>query len=429
MPTADCASRPSPPSRCCLPEAASPDPAPGEAAVYVLLARFSDISDPRAAGGVRHPLPEVLLCALFAVISNCDSYTGMATFAETQLPWLRRYIPLLGGAPSHDTFRYVFMLLRPEALVDILCAWAGSLDGLHVRIDGKVSRGAKDAETGRSRLWLLRAWVCGAGLSVAQAACGEKSNELATLPTLLASLQLKGALVTIDAMAGHPHIARTLHEGGADFILALKANEKETHALVAAHFKHLSGQKEHPPEGMAQSTELSAPEIMPAHWAASCDVSLTTEMNRGRWEERQVIAVAVGDWFPKAFLWYGLQSAVCVLRRTMRQRQSSASPAREVHYYLSSLPPEAAKLAIPIRAHWGVENSCHHLLDVTFHEDHCQVRDATAAQSLSLLREMAGALLKKHPLKGSIKGKRQRAALSQTFRAEVVAANFDNLHA
>jgi predicted transposase YbfD/YdcC len=411
------------------PEAASLDPAPGEAAVSILLAQFADIPDPRASGGIRHPLSEVLLCALFAVISNCDSYTAMATFAETQLTWLRRYIPLLRGAPSHDTFRYVFMLLQPAAIMDILTTWAGSLDGLHVRIDGKVSRGAKDTETGRSRLWLLRAWVSGAGLSVGQAACGEKSSELATLPALLARLQLKGAMVTIDAMAGHPHIARLLHEGGAGYILALKGNEKETHTLVAAHFKHLSGQKEHPPEGMEEATELFAPEIMPAHWAAPCDVSLTTEMNRGRWEERQVIAIAVGDWLPKAFLWYGLQSAVCVLRRTMRQRQSAAAPAWEVHYYLSSLPPEAAKLAIPIRAHWGVENSCHHLLDVTFREDHCQVRDAAAAQSLSLVREMAGALLKKHPLKGSIKGKRQRAALSQNFRAEVVAANFDNRHA
>jgi predicted transposase YbfD/YdcC len=413
-----------PPSRSAISESA-----PGEAAVSVLLAKFSDINDPRAAGGIHHPLPDVLLCALFAVISNCDCYTSMATFAETQLTWLRRYVPLVRGAPSHDTFRYVFMLLNPSAIMDILSDWAGSLDGQHVRIDGKVSRGAKNTETGRSRLCLLRAWVSDAGLSVGQVPCGEKSNELATLPALLASLQLKGALVTIDAMAGHPDIARLLHEGGADYILALKANEKETHSLVAAHFKHLSGQNEHPPEGMEAAKELLAPEIMPAPWATGCSVSLTTEMNRGRWEERQVIAVAVGDWLPKAYLWYGLQSAVCVLRRTMRQRQTAAAPAWEVHYYLTSLPPEAAKLGPPIRAHWGVENSCHHLLDVTFREDHSQVRDAAAAQSLSLMREMAGALLKKHPRKGSVKGKRQRAALSQEFRAEVVAANFDNLHA
>ena len=429
MPATDPARRPSSPCRPSIPESASLDPAPGEAAVAVLLAKFADIPGPRAAGGILHPLPGVLLCALFAVISNCESYTAMATFAETQLEWLRRYIPLLHGAPSHDTFRYVFMLLQPAALTDILCAWAGPLDGQHVRIDGKVSRGAKDTETGRSRLWLLRAWVSDAGLSVAHAPCGEKSSEQATFPALLASLQLKGALVTIDAMAGHPEIARLLHEGGAGYILALKANEKETHTLVAAHFKHLSGQNEHPPAGREDATELFAPEIMPAHWAAPCDVSMTTEMNRGRWEERQVIAIAAGPWLPKAFLWYGLQSAVCVLRRTMRQRQSAAAPAWEVHYYLTSLPPGAAKLGASIRAHWGVENSCHHLLDVTFGEDHSQVRDATAAQSLSLLREMAAALLRKHPRKGSVKAKRVRAALSQEFRAEVVAANFDNLHA
>lgn len=403
--------------------------APGDEAVKVLIAKFSAFDDARTPGRTRHPLVDVLICALFAVISNCDSYTAMATFAETQLDWLRRYVPLAAGAPSHDTFRYVFLLLKPSAILEILSDWTGELDGLHVRIDGKVSRGAKNTETGRSRLLLMRAWVSDLGLSVGQAACAEKSNELATLPALLSSLQLKGALVTIDAMAGHPDTARQLHEAGADYILALKGNEKLTHELVEAHFKHLSGQNENPPAGLAGSREIHPPEIMPALWAPECDVSVTTEMNRGRWEERQVIAVAVGDWFPKAFLWYGLQSAVCVLRRTLRQRQAGEFPAWEVHFYLTSLPPVAARLAVPIRGHWGVENGCHHVLDVTFGEDHCQVRDRAAAQSLSLMREVAGALLKAHPLKGSIKGKRQRAALSSKFRSEVVAARFDNFHA
>jgi len=140
MPTTDPILPASPPA---IPESASREFAPGEAAVSALLAKFSDINDPRAAGGVRHRLPEVLLCALCAVISNCDGYTAMATFAETQLTWLRRYVPLARGAPSHDTFRYVFLLLKPSAIMDILSAWAGSLEGQHVRMDGKVSRRRK----------------------------------------------------------------------------------------------------------------------------------------------------------------------------------------------------------------------------------------------------------------------------------------------
>ena len=404
-------------------------PVPGEAVVSVLIAKFSAIEDARMAGSVEHPLVDVLLCALFAVISNCGSYTAMEAFAETQLQWLRRYVPLLNGAPSHDTFRNVFMMLKPSALLEITSAWVGQLEGLHVRIDGKVSRGAKDTETGRSRLLLLRAWVSDLGLSVGQVACDQKSNELASLPQLLESLQLKGALVSIDAMAGHPEVAQVLNQAGADYILALKANEKEAFDLVAARFKFLSGQQVNAPAGMEEIKALLPPEIIAIEWADSCDVSLTAEMNRGRWEERQVIAVPVGDWFPKAFLWYGLQSLVCVIRRTMRQRQGGGSPACEVHYYLSSLPPLAAQLGPRIRDHWGVENRCHYMLDMTFGEDHCQTRERSAAQNLSILREMSGALLKAHPRKGSIKSKRERAALSQDFRAEIVAACFDNFHA
>jgi predicted transposase YbfD/YdcC len=417
------------------PPATSPPPSvirrcdPGDAVVEVLISKFSAIKDARLAGYVEHPLPDVLLCALFATMSNCGSFTAMEAFAETQLLWLRRYVPLLHGAPSHDTFRNVFMMLQPTALLDIVAAWVGELEGLHVRIDGKVSRGAKDTESGRSRLLLLRAWVSELGLSVGQAACGEKSSELTSLPGLLAGLQLRGALVSIDAMAGHPEVAQMLQEAGADYILALKANEKETFELVTARFKTLSGQRVNAPDGMAEGAALLPPEIMPMQWPQECDVSLSAEMNRGRWEERQVIAVPVGGWLPKAFLWYGLQSILCVIRRTMRQRQSGESPAWEAHYYLSSLPPVAATLGARIRDHWGVENRCHHLLDMTFGEDHCQTRDGKAAQNLSILREMSAALLKAHPRKGSIKSKRERAALSENFRTEVVAARFDNFHA
>ncbi len=408
----------------CVPAAA----AEGESVVRALLARFSAVEDPRLAGCVAHRLPDVLFCALCAVMSNCGSFTAMETFTQTQLAWLRLHVPLPHGAPSHDTFRNVFMMLGPEVLRDIVTSWVGDLDGVHVRIDGKVHRGVKDPQSGRSRLLLLRAWVSELGLSVGQVACGEKSNELATLPALLASLQLKGAVVSIDAMAGHPEVAQLLDEAGADWMLALKGNEKETHELVASHFKTLSGQRESAAEGL-DTASLQPPEVVPVQWATECDVFSTAERNRGRWEERQVVAVPVGDWLPKAFLWYGLRSAVCVLRRTVHARQSTENPTWEVHYYLTSLPPQAAKLGACIRGHWAVENSCHHLLDVTFGEDHCQVRDRTAAQNLTVLREISASLLKAHPRKGSIKSKRERAALCPDFRSEVLARAESRFHA
>jgi predicted transposase YbfD/YdcC len=374
---------------------------------------------------VKHPLPDVLLVSLFAMISNCNDFTGMEKFARTQLEWLRGYISLTNGPPSHDTFRYVFSLVKPSAILEIMTQWIGPLPGKHLKIDGKVSRGAKDPETGRSRLHLLRAWVSELGLSAGQSVCDDKTNELAVLPSLLASLELKGTLTSIDAVAGHPEIAQQIHEAEGDWLLALKANEKASLDTVCAHFRNLSGQDQRLPQGTPPAKTLHPPEIAPIQWPESCQILKTEEMNRGRYEQREVIVVAVEDsWFPKGFLWYGLQSAVCTIRTTMRQRHGSEFPCHEVHFYLTSLSSDVKKIADAIRAHWGIENSCHHLLDVTFHEDHCQVRDRTSAHNLTLMREISAKLLKDHPRKDSIRSKRLEACLSSQFRSEVVSSCF-----
>jgi predicted transposase YbfD/YdcC len=404
--------------------------AAGGSALSALLASFQRIHDPRAQGQVKHLLAEVLLVALFALVSDCDDFTDMASFAHTQLDWLRRYLPLVNGAPSHDTFRYVFSLVKPDAIVEIMAQSLGPLPGKHLRIDGKVSRGAKNTETGRSCLHLMRAWVSEAGLSAGQAVCDDKTNELATLPAFLASLELKGTLTSIDAMAGHPHIAQQIHEQGGDWLLALKANEKESMTTVVNHFQALSGQNKILPEGVPPATTLHPAEVCAIAWPASCDVFVTEELNRGRYERRETIVVKVEDsWFPKGFLWYGIQSAICTIRTTMRQRHGSEFPCHEVHYHLASLAPKASVIALGIRGHWGVENPCHHLLDVTFNEDHCQVRDRTSAHNFTLMRELSAKLLKDHPSKGSIRGKRKKACLSSAFRSEIVDPIFHNPHA
>lgn len=409
--------------------------APGALPISKLLDGLHGIPDSRAQGQVLHPLADVLLTALFATIADCDDFVSMGIFAQTQLDWLRQYVPLIHGAPSHDTFRNVFMMIKPAALLDITSAWVGSLEGLHVRIDGKVNRGVKEPESGRSRLHLLRAWVSEVGLSVGQAACDEKSNEWATLPELLSSLELKGALVSIDAMAGHAEAAQMIHEAGGDWILALKANEKEVYDIVTTHFRELCGQDaELPagqlPKGVPVSKTLHPPDVAAREWPPGVSRSQTVEKNRGRYEERDVIVVPVGGWWPKAYLWYGVQSIICVIRTTVRQRQAGEHPVQEVHYYLSSLPPEAATgLGAAIRRHWDIENKCHHLLDVTYHEDHNQVRDRLCAQNLTLVREISAKVLRDHPLKGSIRSKRKRAGLSASFRSEVIAPIFHNSHA
>ncbi len=374
--------------------------------IFRLKQLLATLPDPRVVGRVLHPLPEVLLIALCAMICDCEDYTDMGHFAQSQLGWLRQFMPLRNGAPSHDVFRNVFMALKPDDMLEIMELWVGDLEGKQVAIDGKVSRGAKDTRTGRSTLHILRAWVSEAGLSVCHEVCAEKSNELEALPRLLARLQLHGAIVTIDAMGGHPDIARLIQDAGGDYILALKANEKEAHQTVAEHFTSLRPGKE-------------ARDAGDRGWAESCEVSATVEQNRGRYEQREVVVLRETGWWPKAWKWTGLQSVICVRRETMRQRHAEETPTEEIHYYLSSSHADAAELGRLIRNHWAVENQCHHLLDVTYHEDHCQVRDKAAAHNLTLMRELSTKVLKSCPLKGSIRSKRKRCCLDPAFRTEV----------
>lgn len=371
---------------------------------------FATLPDPRVRGRVLHPLPEVLLIALCAMVSDCEDFTDMGHFAQSQLPWLRQFMPLRNGAPSHDVFRNVFLALQPDALLEIMELWVGQLEGKQVTIDGKVSRGAKDGDTGRSSLHILRAWVSEAGLSVGHEVCAEKSNELEALPRLLSKLQLHGAVVTIDAMAGHPDIARQLQDKGADYILALKANEKEAHQAVIAHFE-----AQRPAEDELHAT---------GSWAPGCEVSTSCERNRGRYERREVVVSREQSWWPKSWQWEGLQSVICVRRETMRQRHGGETPCVERHYYLSSLKASAAELGRLIRNHWSVENQCHHLLDVTYHEDHCQVRDKTAAHNLTLMRELSAKVLRDSTVKGSIRSKRKRCALDPALRTVVTSRIF-----
>jgi predicted transposase YbfD/YdcC len=345
------------------------------------------------------------------MVSDCEDYTDMGFFAQSQLPWLRRFTPLLNGAPSHDVFRNVFMALQPGALLAVMQQWVGELGGKHLAIDGKVSRGAKDPETGKSSLHLLRAWVGEASLSVGYAACADKSNELEALPRLLASLQLRGTIVTIDAMGGHPQVAEMLHEAGADYLLALKANEKNAFEAVKARFA----------EGRPSSPDTP--------WPESWQETSVREMNRGRYEQRDLVVCMDLDWFDKSWKWPGLKSVIEVRRVTLRQRHSKEAPTEEFHYYLSSLAPQAERLWKFIRGHWSVENQCHHVLDVTYHEDHCQVRDKTAAQNLTMLREIATKFLKASPGKGSLRSKRKRAALDQHFREGITNLIFQTFGA
>jgi predicted transposase YbfD/YdcC len=373
-------------------------PAPASHPLEALRRRFAQIDDPRQPGKVLYRLDEVLLIAFCATICDGESFIDMEDFGHSQLDWLRRFLPLKHGAPSHDVFRNVMLALQPQALLDILTSWCGELTGKHIAIDGKALRGTHNAETGKYMVHLLRAWVDDYHLSAGQVVCADKSNEIEAIPRLLASLQLQGSTVTIDAMGTQGAIAEQIVEAGGDYVLALKANQKGAFQAVSEHFAQ-AAQEPQSPAHHRQSTTL--------------------ELSHGRCERRQYTVTDHLDWYAKSWKWAGLQS-VAEVRRNV-QRGGSEAMLEEVHYFLCSFKADVQRLAALVRGHWSVENRCHWVLDVTFGEDHCQVRDRNAAHNLTILREMVINLLRRDPSKLSLRRKRKRAALDPAFRLQLLA--------
>ncbi len=363
-----------------------------------LRRHFASLVDARVAGRTLYRLDETLMLAFCAMLCEYESYEEMALFARSEIDWLRSFLELKNGTPSHDVFRNLFAMVKAEALVDVLSLWCGELSGKHIAIDGKALRGTYDAKAEKCLLHVLRAWVGEHRLSAGHVTCLAKSNEIEALPRLLQMLQLKGATITMDAMGCQCAAIEQIHAQGADYLIALKANQKGTFQAVKAHFDALDAEPAPAGHLYHESNELS----------------------HGRYVRRECQVSANIDWYDKSWKWHGLQSVVRMRRYTHRGQQSGEL-LEETHYFISSLAPDAKRLAQLIRDHWSVENSCHHVLDVTFSEDHCQVRDTNAAHSLSVLREMTASLLKAHPAKASIRLKRKRAALEPAFRNQLLA--------
>lgn len=403
------------------------DPAanPPVTPLELLRARFATIPDPRQPGRVQHRLDEVLMIALCSMLSDNDAFTDMETFANTQLSWLRTFLSLPHGPPSHDVFRNVFIALRPRAMLDILADWCGDLAGRQIKIDGKALRGtATSATTKQEMVHILRAWVSETGISAGHVVCREKSNELDALPRLLEKLELKGALVSIDAMGTHPPIAEQIHEAGGDYLLALKANQKEALQAVEARFAQLDAAAGFDAAAVAAGIipgALLAPGLGPLAPGQSVAFS------HGRFEQRLCTVLDDLEFFHKSWKWAGLKTVIRLIRTTCRGSKRGELSV-EIHYYLSSLAADEKRLADHIRAHWGVE-SFHHVLDLTFGEDHCQVRERTAAHNLCILREMSAQTLRNHMPKQSIRSKRKRAALDPAFRTGLLASISHNFGA
>lgn len=352
---------------------------------------FEDLTDPRVERTRVHDLFELIVVALCGSIAGADSWVDVERFGKDRLAWLRTFLKLEGGVPSHDTFGRVFAMLDPAELVACIQQWlddVGREIGKHIAIDGKTLRGSGDQAAGRNPLHLVSAWASEARLTLGQVAVDSKSNEITAIPLLLELLDLKGATVTIDAMGCQKEIADKIVSAGGDYVLALKGNHEKLYEAVDAT--------------LTAALEAS---VRPAGMARH----VTIETNRGRQERREYIALPAPASLPGRADWKGLATLVMVLRITRVKGQEKG----EVSYYLSSLPPKVKTLAKAIRQHWSIESRLHWVLDVTFSEDASRIRQQHAPQTSAMLRRLAVSILQADTsLKDTIRGKRYRACLN-----------------
>ena len=352
---------------------------------------FEDLTDPRIERTRVHDLFELVVVALCGTLAGADSWADIERFGNDRLTWLRTFLKLEGGIPSHDTFGRVFAMLDPAELMACIQQWLEDLGreiGKHIAIDGKTLRGSGDKAAQRNPLHLVSAWASEARLTLGQIAVDSKSNEITAIPLLLELLDLKGATVTIDAMGCQKEIAAKIVAGSGDYVLALKGNHEKLHAAVDEAFTAALEARVRP-AGMARHT--------------------TTETNRGRQERREYTVLPVPASLRGNADWKGLQTLVMVLRITHADGQEKG----DVSYFLSSLPPKVKMLAKVIRQHWRIESSLHWVLDVTFSEDKSRIRKQHAPQTSALLRRLAVSILSADTsLKDSIRGKRYRACLN-----------------
>ena len=360
---------------------------------------FVSVTDPRQAGKVEHDLVELLVVAVNAVLVGADTFVEIELWAKEKMDWLRGYLPLAAGIPSHDTFGRLFGLIDPEEFEAAFRRWVGAVlptlgTEAVVAIDGKTSR--RTGKVGATPLHLVSAFAAGAGLVLGQRATAVKSNEKTAIPELLATLALEGCIVTIDAMGTQANIAQAIRDRGADYILAVKDNQPTLADAMRDFFTLFKLAPDKTPHTMAE----------------------TAEKDHGRLETRRCYAFDQLACLHRPEQWPDLQSFAVI----ESQRCVSGKTSTEQRFYLSSLAPDAARLGQAIRAHWSVENRLHWCMDVAFADDQMRARTGHAAHNLAVLKHITLNLIRLDPTprKGGIKARRLIAATSDLYRAQLL---------
>jgi len=366
-----------------------------------IAAHFADIDDPRIDRSKDHLLIDILTIAILAVICGADGWVGIETYGKAKYDWLKTFLALPQGIPSHDTFGRVFARLDPEQLQQCFLRWVRSVSRLTtgevIAIDGKTARRSYDQGQGKGAIHMVSAWASQNRLVLAQRKVDEKSNEITAIPELLKVLDLHGCIVTIDAMGTQKTIAEQIVQQGGDYVLALKGNQGNLFEAVQQRFE------------TAQAQDYQALEP---------DVYETTETGHGRLETRRCWCLGGVADLIDAEQWTHLTS----IAKVESQRTIDGQTRAEVRYYISSLAPDAERLASSIRTHWSVENPLHWVLDVAFQEDDCRIRTDHAPENFTLLRHLAlSALNQEKTAKLGIKNKRLRAGWDDDYLLQVLA--------
>jgi predicted transposase YbfD/YdcC len=378
-----------------------------------LLEHFSELEDLRTDQGKRHNLQVIIIMAICGILCNANSFEAIAGFAKAKLEWFEKFFDLPHGAPSSDTFIRVFALIKPEEFEKCFLSWIQVIKqdwtGETIAIDGKTLRGSRDTKNNLGPLHLVQAYAVKNGLVLMQKNVDKKTNEITAIPELLRTLVLKGTVVTIDAMGCQKKIAQGIIAAEADYVLALKGNQGDFHRDVEQYLDKLINGKVQRDFDYHETIDLN---------------------NHGREEIRKCYSIALDkeDVKEKLFAnimdWEKLKTVAAI--ESIRINKATGETSLERKFYISSLESNAMEILSRARDHWGIENSLHYVLDVTFREDASRVRKNSATQNFALARKITLNLIKLNPRKGStynIIGKRQMAGWNNDFLEELLFTN------